>query len=88
MRSVSLATSARPSVATEIFWCARSIVTASSAGSSASVSTTERARQGSASGGPVRLADGEFMADHCLTYRRTRRDAKAVAWHFRLKAAA
>ena len=45
MRSVSRGTSARPSVAREIFWCARSIVTASSAGSSASVSTTERARQ-------------------------------------------
>ena len=46
MRSVSRATSARPSVATEIFCWARSMVTASSAGSSASVSTTERARQG------------------------------------------
>ena len=45
MRSVSRGTSARPSVATEIFWRARSIVTASSAGSSASVSATERARQ-------------------------------------------
>src|SRR5258708_15740056 len=45
MRRVSFSTAVLPSVATEIFGCARSIVTASSAGSSASVSTTERARQ-------------------------------------------
>ena len=70
---------ARPSVATEIFCCARSMVTASSAGSSASVSTTERARHRPAS--PPRpgcFSGDEFMPKSLLAYRRTRRDAKGT----------
>ena len=79
MRSVSRPTSVRPSVATEIFWCARSIVTASSAGSSASVSTTERARHCPASlPGPECFSGDEFMPESLLAYRRTRRDAKGT----------
>src|ERR1051325_9271390 len=45
MRSASWGTSVRPSVATEIVWRARSMVTASSAGSLARASATERVRQ-------------------------------------------
>ena len=49
MRSVSLGTSVRPSVATEIVCRARLMVTASSAGFSARASTTERAKHFSGS---------------------------------------
>src|SRR5271170_664647 len=77
MRRVSFSTSVLPSVATEIFRCARSIVTASSDGSSASVSTTERARHLAAAGGRAIAGLADPLMLGILTQRKIVCDEKA-----------